>query len=234
MVNIPWPEKLKPSAFGFYHIDVDTSGGAALGGGEQFVISPGPRWGAAMTLPIFDHDGVLAARALRSKLKGRANPALLPNFDGARLSWPVDPLTGVVITPRVAKRRDGTLGLGGTSYGGVEIPPEAEIVATMFAPGLTGETQVRIEMTQGGPIREGQQFGLLGERLYEIADIVSVAGTLTIVNVLPRLRSNVDAGTAVQFTRPLCLMRCVNMDNELRKLDMLRFATLNLEFVEFF
>jgi hypothetical protein len=37
----------------------------------------------------------------------------------------------------------------------------------------------------------------------------------------------------VQFTRAYCLMRCTNMGDELGALELLRFATLNLQFVEY-
>ena len=232
MVNITWPDKLKPASFGYYHIDADTSGGVSLGGAEQVVVSPGPRWGASMSLPIFDIEGVLEMRALRSQLKGRANPAILPNFDGQRLSWPVDAATSLVLTPRVAHELAGTLGLEGTPYAGPEIPAAAQINATMAAATLRATT-VAITLTQGGPILAGQQFGIGFQRLYEIGKIVSVVGAVTTVNIWPPLRAAATAGTVVQFMRPKCLMRCLNLDDETRQLELLRFATLNLDFVEY-
>ena len=50
--------------------------------------SPGARWGAKMTLQIWNTEQLLAIRALRSALKGRANPVLLPNFDRHHLPVP--------------------------------------------------------------------------------------------------------------------------------------------------
>src|SRR6187399_2824675 len=131
MVNVPWPVSLKPAEFGYFHLDQDISGGRAVGGGEQFIASPGPRWAAEMTLPIRTNDQVLAVRALRSKLQGRANPAVLPNFDGKRLSWPVEAGTGRVLTPRIAQQLEGTYGLDGTPYAGLDIPAAAQISATI-------------------------------------------------------------------------------------------------------
>ena len=234
MVNVAWPSKLQPQSFHTFFLDADVSGGVSLGGSEQIVASAGSRWGASMTLPIFDNEGVLAMRALRSKLDGRANPIVLPNFDGQRQSWPVEPLTGRVVTPRVAHWLDGTRGLDGTAYAGEDIPDRAEISGTVMTATAIGATQVSINMTQGGPLKEGQQFGVFGLRLHEIARILSVSGAVTTVEFRPRLRGAVAAGAPVQFTHPRCLMRCLNLNDESRRLELMRFATLDLEFVEYF
>jgi hypothetical protein len=232
MVNVAWPPSLKPSDFGYFHLESDTSGGRSMGGGEQFIASPGARWGATMTLPIRGDADVLTVRALRSKLQGRANPAILPNFDGRRLSWPIEAATGRVITPRVAHQLAGTYGLENTSYAGPVIPPAAQINATMEAAAVRA-TQVAITVTQGGPLKEGQQFGIASQRLYEISAIVSVVGAETTAKIWPPLRAAATLGTAVQFTRAYCLMRCENLSDELRALESLRYATLNLSFVEY-
>lgn len=198
-----------------------------------------------MTLAIKNDDQVLALRALRSKLMGKANPVLLPNFDGRRLSWPVKEFnglpTGLVLTPKRTRNR----ALDGTIYEDPEIPDASEILAHVQEDANPRATTLVIHLTQGGFPVPGQQFGL-DERLYEIvsvADPISSPGgseyeiTLTIY---PPLRDAavgyVSSGgpTQVLFTRPVCQMRCMNLNDEFRKLDNLRFATLNLEFLEYF
>lgn len=234
MANIAWPAALnKPVDFHNYHLDSDTSGGVALGGGEQFVVSSGARWGAKGRWFVGSAEQVLAWRSLRSQLKGRANAAVLPNFDGRRLSWPVEAATGRVLKPRVAHELAGTLGLEGTAYAGLEIPAAAEINATVQTTAILGATTVAINKTQGGTILAGQQFGITAERLYEIATIVSVVGSVTTVTIWPPLRAAAPATTAVRFTRPTCLMRCLNMNEQMQVLEGLRFAEINLEFVEY-
>ena len=168
MVNVPWPAKLQPQSFHYFHIDADVSGGASLGGNEQFVASPGSRWGAVHELPIFDNEGVLAMRALRTQFEGGANPVILPNFDGQRQCWPVEPGTDRVLTPRVAHwlrrhtrpRRHGLCRRGHTD--------RAEITGTVTTAAALDATQIVITMTQGGPIKAGQQFGYSALVLYEI------------------------------------------------------------------
>lgn len=242
MTAIDWPSELKPSAFGYFPIDADQSGGAAMNGSEQFVISPGPRWGASMTVHIKSKAELLAARRLRVSLHGRANPAILPNFDGKRLSWPEelhqgDP-TGVILHPGVT--RDKTL--DGTDFEDPEIPDESEIQASVHANVALRATSMQIRVAQGGAILPGQQFGI-GQRLYEIATVIdslpveiSGEGIESVYNVTftPPLRAAASEGEEVLFTRPVCLMRCLNLNDELRKLEGLRFATLNLEFAEYF
>jgi hypothetical protein len=233
MVNVAWPAALKPSKFGYFPLESEVSGGAAIGGGEQFVISPRPRWGATMTVQLWNNTLVLAARALRSQLKGRANPVVLPNFDGQRVSWPIEAGTSRVLTPAVAHQLAGTYMLEGTAYGGAEIPAAAQIHATIQTSAAEGASQVAINLTQGGPILAGQQFGLSSQRLYEISEIVSVVGAVTTVKIWPPLRAAAAATQVVQFHRAWCLMRCENMSEQLQGLDMLRFAELNLTFVEY-
>jgi hypothetical protein len=172
-------------------------------------------------------------RALRSKLDGGANPIVLPNFDAQRQSWPVEPETGRVLTPRVAHWLDGTRGLAGTPYAGEEIPDRAQIAGTVTSTAALGATQVSITMTLGGPLKEGQQFGVFGLRIHEISEIVSVTGAVTKVNFRPRFRSVVAVGTAINFTRPRCLMWCRNLNDQARRLEFMRFTTLELEFVEY-
>lgn len=245
MTTFSWPAILKPRDFGYFFLDADQSGGAALGGGEQIVFSPGPRWGAAMTLDLRlrESDELLALRALRTNLKGRANPVALPNFDGQRLSWPEELTadgnpTGVILHPGVTRDK----ALDGTLYADPEIPTESEIAATVKTDAALRATTVAIDISQGGLILAGQQFGTLDKRLYEIGTIVSRVGTVTTVTIMPPLRAasagetvlgGPGSGDQLSFTRPTCLMRCMNLNDELRKLEVLRFATLNLEFVEY-
>lgn len=236
MTTYAWPAILKPRDFGFFFLDADTSGGAALAGGEQFVFSPGPRWGAAMTLDVRNNDQVMACRSIRTNLKGRANPVALPNFDGQRLSWPIETFggnsTGVVLHPGVTRNKS----LDGTAYESLAIPAKSEISATVFVDAALRSTTLQIKKTQGGVLLAGQQFGIV-DRIYEIGTItgvVTAAGyTVTTVTFSPPLRAAAPETTAVNFTRPTCLMRCMNLNEELRKLELLRFATLNLEFVEY-
>lgn len=235
MTTYAWPSILKPQSFGFFPVDAETSGGAAALG-EQYVMSPGGRWGAELSLRLRNKDEVLVARALRAKLMGRAHSVALPNFDGKRLSWPEETFngdpTGRILHPGVTRIKK----LDGTAYASSEIPSESAITATVETNADVRDTELEIESTQGGALIAGQQFGLgsgVAMRLYEIASVDDVTGDVTTVTIWPPLRAAATAGATVNFTRPTCVMRCMNLNEELRKLDMLRFATLNLSFVEF-
>ena len=237
MVAFNWPVILKPSDFGYSYISSDTSGGASLGGNEQFVSSPGQRWAASMTLPIVDNAGVLALRTLRTQLQGRANWVLLPNFDGLRLSWPIEATTGRRITPKVGRQIEGTYGLEGTGFGQLGIPLASEIQADLGAAVEVGDTTALISVSQGGAPKPGQQFGL-ASRLYELASVavdeVREEGVIYAVEFRPRIRVAKPLNEPVLFTRPVCVMRCLNLDDQTKKFDRLRFAELDLEFIEYF
>lgn len=230
MTTYTWPSSLKPSSFGFYPMDADISGGAATLS-EQFIVSPGGRWGADMTLPIRTKEQILAIRGLRARLMGRAHWVALPNFDGKRLSWPEEVYngmpTGRILHPGVTRNPD----LDGTAYEDPAIPASSEIIATIGANAPLRATGIVINKTQGGAILAGQQIGI-AQRLYEISQVNSVVGAMNTVTVWPPLRAAATVGTSVLFTRPLCLMRVMNLGEEMRKLDLMRFATLNLSFLE--
>jgi hypothetical protein len=242
MTNVPWPADLKPSDFGYSYQSFDVSGGMTLAGNEQFVASPGPRWGASMVVPIRSYAHVLSVRTLRSQLQGRTNPVLLPNFDQVRVSWPVEAATGRILTPRVARRIDGTYALDNTSYAGPAIPTTAQIVAKVHPAALVRATQLTIRVSKGGPVLAGQQFGITSgggaNRLYEIAsvDTTTVVGADTdyTITFKPPLRAAAADNATVSFTQPVCLMRCMNLDEQTRMFSGLRFATLSLEFMEYF
>jgi hypothetical protein len=125
MVNVAWPAIFSPTHFHLYHIDQDRSGGVSLGGGEQIVASPGARWGAKMTLLIWNTEQLLAIRAFRSALKGRVNPVLLPSFDRHHL-----PIPNPVATFQAAFAIGSTTVTATFTSGGVD-----EFAGTIFATG---------------------------------------------------------------------------------------------------
>lgn len=233
---VNWPSILRPQDFGYYPVNFDVSGGAAADGSEQVVASAGPSWRASMTLPVMSDPEVLALRALRTKTKGRAIPVRLPNFDGRRLSWPqqfVDgDATGLILYPGVTRNK----ALDGTIYEDPEIPDESEIVATVDDPAAIGATTIAVGVSQGSALVAGQQFGI-GGRLYEIGSLTLDLSEGEVahytINFSPPLRLAAEADDVVKFTRPFCLMRIVNLNEEMKKLEFMRFATLNLEFQEY-
>jgi hypothetical protein len=198
MVNVPWPSEFTPTDGGYYQIESDTSGGQSIGGGEQFVVSPGARWGAKMTFHIWNSARLRAMRVLRSQLKGRANPVLLPNFD--QLNFPPGPIPA----------------------------------ATFSAAFPIGATDVSVAVVAGsGGTPAGTQFGAASQRIYEIEESYLV-GAVRHLKIWPPLRRAVAIGNVLQFTNAVCLMRCMNMSEQLQALTDLRFTTLELEFEEYF
>lgn len=219
---------LRPTSGGFWLENPSRSGGVALNGSEQTIVSPAARWRAAWIVPITEDDQVLAARAFADALAGKANAALVPTFDGLRLSWPVDGY-GRVLHPGTTRRRQ----LDGTAFADPAIPAASEILATVNANAGLNATQIAINVTQGEPLKAGQFFGI-GERLHRIKALVGAAGTVQSVAIVPPLRAAAPAGTVVRITRPVCRMKQVADDGGIGTLDMLRFADVTLEFREDF
>lgn len=237
MTAYAWPAVLKPQDFRYFLENVDQSGGVAMGGNESFVVSPGPRWRAKGRFPVRTREQVLALNELEALLDGRANDILLPGYDGQRLSWPEqtfsgDP-TGVILTPKVARELEGTAGLGGTAYAGLEIPAAAEIVATVNTNAALRATTLLINKTQGGALIAGQHFGL-GQRFHRIRSIELVFGPVTTVTIRPPLRAAATSGTAVLFTRPVSLMKLADPSQLHKALELLRFGDFDFDFVESF
>lgn len=220
----------KPISGGFRLENPSRSGGAAFNGAEQNVFSLAMRWRAKWTIPIRTNAEVLAARALSAKLQGKAGVLLVPFFDGKRVSWPIDEW-GRLLNPAQTRRRQ----LDGTAYEDPEVPDDSEIEANVIGNTAIRATSIEVEISQGGVPLPGQYFGLRGERGYLIKSVTPLLSppgyTLTFV---PPLRDDADDADSVNFTRPVCMMNQVSDDQGIAELEQLRFATLDLEFVEAF
>lgn len=221
-----WPAVLKPTSGGFRLENTSRSGGIALNGQEQVVVSLAGRWRARFTFPIRNKAQVLAARALDVALDGRAGTVLVPTFDWRRANWPVDAY-GRRLTPKAIRSRR----LDGTIFEDPEIPTPTAIVARVNGDAVAGATSLAIDVEQGAPLRAGQDFGI-AERLYRIVRITAAAGTVQTVNIRPRLRHPVSVNTPILITGSVCKMRQATDDQGISDLALLRFTDLTLEFVE--
>jgi hypothetical protein len=111
-------------------------------------------------------------------------------------------------------------------------PGESEINATVAVSAAARATTITVGVSQ---VLAGGQFGI-GDRLYQIgtATMGSIVSGVQrwVLTFSPPLRAAATAGTVVQFTRPYCLMRCLNLA-DFGQLELLQFATLDLQFVEY-
>lgn len=218
-----------PIGGGFWPHNPSRSGGPALNGMEQDVLSPAMRWRARWHVRIRNDDEVLAARAGFGRLQGKAGRILVPVFDGRRASWPID-AQGQTLTPRRVKRYQEHL--IGTPYEQAEIPASSQINATANALAALRAASITAAITQGGPPKSGQYFGVGGERAHLITSVSGPSGSVWTLGFIPTLRAQVAAAAASIFTRPVCLMKLINDDQVLKELETHRYASLTLEFEE--
>jgi hypothetical protein len=225
-----WPSVLLPSGGGFATFVRSLSGGQSLSGIEQVQPQRHDRWRAQFMFPIRREAEVLAFRALVTGMRGRAGTVLLPAFDKARAPWPV--VFGVRQTPSVVRTR----ALDGTVYADSDAMVDALIAATVSKPAALNATRIRVTFTAGGEPLPGYRFSI-ASRMYEILSVsgLSLAGQTYQFDIWPWLRTDVSAGTAVNFTSPKCEMR-FQTDGEgadaLLALEGLRTADATLRFDE--
>lgn len=207
-------------------------GGPGLDGTEQLVVAPGGgRWTWSVTIQVRTRDDVLDLDAFILGMAGRAGTAIVPIFDGQRAPWNVDPLTGGFITPAKAaydRAIDPAYDTNPDTTGALAFTLGA--VAEMNATTLT------VARATGGVIRPGM-FLSIGAEMHVVTalDTPDAGGPATLsVSILPWLRDDHPAGTAVEFASPVCLARLASDDTGKLDLDLLRFGQVTLDFVEAF
>lgn len=225
-MSVDWPSELVPHSGGFAPDVRNLGGGQSLSGFEQVVGSRSDRWQASYTFRINSDAKVLALRAFFVQARGRLNTILLPAFDLARAPWPKD-IFGRTISPKFVRNNQ----LDRTPYPDSPSLRDSLVVATIAAAANAGAGVVQIAVTQGARPQAGHLFSI-GERLYTIVTI-SGDGPYT-CSIWPALRANVAAGSAANFTSPVCLVRQQTdaAADALHGLDQLRFGNVTLSFDE--
>lgn len=108
--------------------------------------------------------------------------------------------------------------------------PKKGRVAVVDDSVLARATDISINLYDGPVPEEGRHFGI-ADRVYLIRDVTG-SGPYTLY-FYPPLREDAAADTPVLFDEAVCEMRLVN-DQTPILLDVMRFAMLELEFVEYF
>jgi len=167
---------------------------------------------------VTSRDRVIVWRALAAKLQGRLNPILVPYCSAYQ---PI--MKGVSVSS--VPHDDGTTFDDGTGYAGNK--------THVF---LTADVPVRavsctVNVVAADTIQPGQVFSL-GERLYQITDIVDVSGSTKQISFLPPAREAVPADTELEFTNPVCRMRLASDDAMAIDLDLNKRGFPTVDFVE--
>lgn len=204
MATFDWPAGL-PYKARLNQMGATIGGGRSIGGAEQVVVSPSHRWFASIEVPLLGRrDRILAFRALKAKLKGRANLVRIGPRDKYFAPWGTDAY-GRLRVPALFRHPE----LDGTPYAdNVSSLTSGLIVATVAANAAINATSIQITVATGGALEPGQYFSLAsGDRLHMIADITNVAGSTYTCTIWPWLRAAVSSEASVNLTRPTCAMR---------------------------
>lgn len=220
---ISWPlESLTPNAVSMVPNFRNSSGSTSLSGASQIVGSASGLWEAKLVeVALRRASDVVLWEEIEIKLEGRLNPILIPIMEGKRQPFPdgyTGPYEGIPFDDNAFFDDD-------TGF------YEAVIKATLAAPLARNATAASIAISTGRPLRPRDYFSI-GDRLYRIKTIESVAGGVHTVKFWPRAREAAASGTTVEFDRPVCKMR-LKTDTEMAvDKDLSKFAAPTIEFVE--
>lgn len=225
-----WPATVFPRSGAFYLENQSRSGGVSILGNEQVTVAPSARWRARFSGPVVTEASVLAWRAFVAGMGGRAGTVLVPKWEA--------------YGPRdVNGRRFEELATA--QWGGVHFDDngpfdlsgwgqdDTPVYATFAAPAALNATQIAVNYAPGiDGVRPGQYFSI-GHRLHMVTQTWQEGDDdPTQIRFTPWLREDVVADTPVIIDRPVCLMRFAQDQTGDLELDMGRWGSGQLEFVE--
>ena len=202
-----WSPDLVASSESWFLRGGTRTGGQSFLGQEQLVTSPTARWTATLTIPLGSRAKILAFNALMGALNGRVGTVLVPMNDLLRA-----PLRA-----------------------GVRPFYDARLFRTA-ADAAMNATTLQVARQVGGAVLPGQHFTVDG-RLYRVVTAPGGDTEKTVdfpVTLRPWLRADVEGGTFVDFARPACTMRLASDDTGKLELQLARFGTVTLDFIEAF
>jgi len=110
--------------------------------------------------------------------------------------------------------------------------PKKSRTATLSASAAIRATIVSITLTAGPAPEAGSHFGI-GNHAYLITDVDDLGAGAYTMNFLPPLRAAASSGAAAKFDAAVCEMNLTTDENPIL-LDVMRYAMLDLSFVEAF
>lgn len=236
MTPLIWPAILAPSSESWNaNKGSSRSGGRTLTNQEQVVVGPSGYATATLTVPCSKPAKVLAMRAALAL--GRAQLWFVGPCEVVRAPWFVEPLVGTKVT----------YGFGRTD---AAVDPAFEVNADTAstldfrtaAPVAMNATAMTIQRNRGGLLQPGMMFSI-DNRLHVITALTTpdpgatrgqaTAGQVGI-EFRPWLRADVPAGASIEFGQPRSTMRFATDDAAAMELQLSRFGTVTVDFVEAF
>lgn len=210
-------------AFDEQEIDLERrviSGGVSLSNSEDLIATDGGgRWfGEFMGGPLLDRENTLAFRALTALLDEGVTEIIVPFCD------PYHQPGGAQSVPHSDNTPfgDDSLYEGGTAW--AELSADAALRAT------TLELNISLPEELLGGERLTIVHATKLERAYQIAQVVEQTATTATIIIRPPLREATEAGAAVDFNDPRCLM--VQQGRAGSKLELGLYGEAAIRFVE--
>lgn len=208
------------------------SAGEALGGDEQIGSALSARWQMSMSFGLSDEARGRAYRGVKAGIKGRYVAVRIPICDPFRVHygdalWPTTP----VPTPL----EDDVFFDDGTGFA---VP---QIVTTMAADADLRDETITLEVDSiNDALGFGHFLSVLDESLPIYAQdwlhVVTGVGDRTGDNrtftIAPPLRADIASGSEVQIGRPRSLFRLRDDLSGSAEMQLLRFGTPSMDFVE--
>ena len=219
-MTLVWPRKIlqpqQPRPHYLSHMNI--SGPVSNAGLSDVISGDAGFWRCTYaSIIVTTRDRVITWRGIAAKLQGRLNPILVP-YCGA-----YQPLVGSPSAP--VPHDDGSFFDDGTGYVG----SRTQVVLT--ADVAKRAVSCTVDVIAADTLQPGQVFSL-GERLYQITDVVDLTGTLKQLSFMPPAREAVTADTELEFTNPVCRMRLASDDAMALDLDMNKRGFPSVDFVE--
>lgn len=174
------------------------SGGQAINGDEDVVAADGGgRWFADLgDASLYTRDRVMLWRAFKSAIRYGASPFVFPVCDIRH-----QPSNG----GHSVSHSDGSSFSDDSLYEGEDCAAELSSGAALRA------TQITLTIELGKPLIGGERFTIdhptMRHRCYQIGLITAQTESTAAVQFHPPLREAADAGEAVDFNNPRCVVR---------------------------
>lgn len=225
MIEVVWPDILRPKSVMFDLDGPSRSGGASTSGAERIVWAGSVRWKATMSFQVWGSpsapDLILAWRAIKAQTLGRVGHILIGPHDWMTPAH----LDGRSTTFR-SPHSDGTPHSDGSLYR----QPSSTAVVTADMP--LRSSSVSITPVEDWPPRAGQYFGIGADQLYLIASVRQTAADAYVLAFAPPLRASIAAGDLLDFEDPRARMRFASDDTGALQIDAPWMATPSLDLVE--
>lgn len=223
-MTIRWPDAvLAPRAVAFDIAPRTLSAPASVSGATQVVSSGAGIWKATFAdIVVTEQQQVLAFRAISALLEGRLGSILVPL---CRMYQPKPDNAEALGLYDAVPHDDDAFFDDGTGYVGRVI--DVQLTGTI----VKGATSASIAINVAGTIEPGQHFSL-GERLYRLKSVNYTSATAATITFTPPAREAASAGDNLEFDDPVCRMRLASDEEMDLALDLRRYGSPTVNFVE--